>query len=104
MANVAQIDVVPEADLVFVEADGFVPTAHLVEVLRADGGACICGTWFFMSSTCGHPYRIHDQKCGAKSAGRGNRSAYCPQTSGRILYSNVKVNANCVAASCQAQE
>ena len=103
MADDAQVDVVPPAGEVIVEVAEFVPTNYVVPVLRADGGSCICGCWHFLSSVCGHSYRVHDQKCGVSSIGRGNRSAYCPQTSGRILYSNVKVNAPCPAALCQQE-
>jgi hypothetical protein len=104
MGDQVQVDVVPPAEERVVEPEDFTPTDYLVLVLRRDGGSCICGSWHFVSAICGHVYRVHDQKCGAKSAGRGNRSAYCPQTSGRILHSNVKVNAPCPAAVCQPQD
>jgi SWIM zinc finger len=103
MADEAQVDIVPQADVVIVEAADFKPTNYTVDVLRADGGSCECGAWQFLSSVCGHVYKHHDVKCGAKSVGKSNRSAFCPKTSGRILFSNVKVNAPCPAAVCQAQ-
>jgi hypothetical protein len=105
MADQAQVDIVPQADVVIVEAADFKPANYTVDVLRADGGSCECSAWQFLSSMCGHVYKHHDVKCGAKSVGKSNRSAFCPKTSGRILFSNVKVNVNapCPAAVCQVQ-
>lgn len=103
MADEPQVDIVPQANVVIVDAADFKPTNYTVDVLRADGGSCECGAWQFLSSVCGHVYKHHDVKCGAKSVGKSNRSAFYPKTSGRILFSNVKVNAPCPAAVCQAQ-
>jgi len=41
----AQIPIVP--------AEGFNPNDHLYAVEREDGGACVCGQWYFYSATCG---------------------------------------------------
>jgi hypothetical protein len=99
-----RIDVVPPAPEVIVEAEDFVPTLYLVDVLRSDGDSCHCGTWWFYSATCGHVYQSHDGKCGRNRGGKGVRSTFCPKTSTRILISNVKVNKNCPAAACQDEE
>jgi hypothetical protein len=43
MANQPQVDIVPAADVLIVEAAEFKPTNYTVDVLRADGGSCECG-------------------------------------------------------------
>lgn len=96
-----QVDTVPDAAVEIVEAADFVPSNHLVDVLRQDGGSCHCGQWYFYSQTCSHVYQVFEAKCGRKRTGKGVRTAFCPQTSTRILTSKVKVNAPCPDAACQ---
>lgn len=100
MADIAQVNVVPEADEQVVEVDDFVPSDLVVDVLREDGGSCHCGLWQFYSNTCGHLYQNYASKCGRQRTGSGVNSAFCPKTSTRTLISKVKVNANCPSRSC----
>jgi hypothetical protein len=92
-----QVDLVPQAEEVVVEAN-FVPSQHLVDVLRRDRGSCCCGLWHFYSAVCGHLYQEHQSKCGAKRTGKGIKSAFCPKTSSRVL---IKVNAPCPSLACR---
>lgn len=54
---------------------------------------CVCGTWHFYLSTCGHLYQHHPQKCGARKVGTG--SAFCRGTSTRVIISNVRIAKDC---------
>jgi hypothetical protein len=97
----AKVDVVPDAETVVVDADGFSPLDYLVPVLRSDGESCRCGMWQFYSAICDHVYQTFEAKCGQTRNKKNTRTIYCPKTSGRGLISNVQVGAPCPYPLCQ---
>jgi hypothetical protein len=83
--------------ILIVAAVGFNPNNHIYPAQCEDGGACVCGQWYFYSATCGGVYQVLSKPCGINRTRRGVNTAYCPKTSTRVLYGAVRINAHCPA-------